>query len=165
MVGQKVLVADIAWIAAALLHREHPDRTDFSVAEIVDRAEKESGLGDSRFKPGVRTHVTQHCVAGKKPDPGRYRMLSETSPGRRRLYRQGDPLHPGRRNGKIVPEKGKIPPEYHALVDWYLKGETGESAASTPAEDRILALRGLGKEIWVAETPDDYVRRVREGWD
>lgn len=165
MTDNKVLVADVAWIAAALLHSEHPDKADFSVGEIVARAEGESGLGSSRFKPGVRIHVTQHCVAGKKPDPGRYRMLTETSPGRRRLYRQGDPLHPGRRGGKMIPQKDKIPPRYHALVDWYLKAYAGKPTSPVRAEDEILSLRGLGKEIWMAETPDAYVRRLREGWE
>jgi len=30
--------------------------------------------------------------------------------------------------------------------------------------DPILHLRGLGKEIWQDEEPDDYVRRLRESW-
>ncbi len=33
-----------------------------------------------------------------------------------------------------------------------------------PEEDPILRLRGLGKEIWGDEHPDEYVRRLREGW-
>lgn len=28
--------------------------------------------------------------------------------------------------------------------------------------DPILALRGQGKGLWVNESPDDYVRRLRE---
>ena len=31
--------------------------------------------------------------------------------------------------------------------------------------DPILALRGLGKEIWADEDADAYVRRLREGWE
>ena len=34
-------VADEVWLATALLHREHPDRADFTVAEIVERARQE----------------------------------------------------------------------------------------------------------------------------
>lgn len=30
--------------------------------------------------------------------------------------------------------------------------------------DGLLQLRGLGKEIW-DEHPDEYVKRLREGWD
>ncbi|MDZ7262475.1 MAG: hypothetical protein ONB05_10270 [candidate division KSB1 bacterium] len=32
-------------------------------------------------------------------------------------------------------------------------------------KDPILALSGLGKEIWVGVDPDDYVREMREGWE
>lgn len=32
------------------------------------------------------------------------------------------------------------------------------------AEDPILALRGLGREIWRDEDADAYVRRLREEW-
>ncbi len=32
------------------------------------------------------------------------------------------------------------------------------------AEDPVLSLRGLGKEIWAAESADNYVRRQRSGW-
>ena len=29
----------------------------------------------------------------------------------------------------------------------------------------ILALQGAGKHLWKDEDPDEYVRRLREGWD
>ena len=38
------------------------------------------------------------------------------------------------------------------------------SAAGGPMEDPILALRGLGKEVWTDEDADDYVRRLRVDW-
>lgn len=31
-------------------------------------------------------------------------------------------------------------------------------------EDPILALRGLGKEVWKGVDPDEYVEKLREGW-
>ncbi|MDP9379453.1 MAG: hypothetical protein M3Q29_04755 [Chloroflexota bacterium] len=68
-----IKVADEVWIAAALLHREHPDRPDFSIAEIVDRVAQE-GL-HKPLRPGVQIHATLHCVANKRPNPGTYRML------------------------------------------------------------------------------------------
>jgi hypothetical protein len=82
-------VADEVWIATALLHREHPDREDFTVAEIVARA-REEGV-TPQLRPGVYVHATQHCVANRPPNPGRYRMLLETGSNRKRLYRPGDP--------------------------------------------------------------------------
>jgi hypothetical protein len=33
------------------------------------------------------------------------------------------------------------------------------------ALDSILALRSMGKEIWADEDPDEYVRRLRAGWE
>jgi hypothetical protein len=32
-------------------------------------------------------------------------------------------------------------------------------------EDPLLALRGSGKRLWADEHADDYVRRLREGWE
>lgn len=50
-----VKVADEVWIATALLHRENPDRSDFTVGEIVERARKEGIAGELR--PGVYVHA------------------------------------------------------------------------------------------------------------
>jgi len=59
----RVKVADEVWIATALLHREHPEREDFTVAEIVERARKESLTPDLR--PGVYVHALQlECGSG-----------------------------------------------------------------------------------------------------
>ena len=41
--GTLVKVADEVWIATALLHREHPDQSDFEIEEIMRRAAKEAG--------------------------------------------------------------------------------------------------------------------------
>jgi hypothetical protein len=32
-------------------------------------------------------------------------------------------------------------------------------------EDPLLALYGSGKDLWADEDADEYVRRLREGWD
>jgi hypothetical protein len=85
----KLKVADEVWVACALLHRESPEAKDFSIEEIVRRAQQESPA--ESLRPGVYVHVVQHCVGNRPPSPGRYRMLFETGPGRRRLFRQGDP--------------------------------------------------------------------------
>jgi hypothetical protein len=111
-----VKVADEAWVATALLHREHPTQPDFKSADIVRRARRE--FNDNR--PGISAHVVSHCVASNPPSPVRYRMLHETGRGRRRLYRPGDPVHPDR-IGKTHPDKRDLPPRYHELVDWYVR--------------------------------------------
>jgi hypothetical protein len=154
-------VADEVWIAAALLHREHPGRTDFTVAEIVERARQERLTPELR--PGVYVHAVLHCVANRPPNPGRYLMLVETGPNRRRLYRPGDAADAARRGAKMTPARSAIPPRYHGLLDWYER-EYAPRPGLEPEADPLLALRGSGREIWADEHADQYVRRLREGW-
>lgn len=158
---QAIRVADEVWIAAALLHREHPEAPDFSIEEIVERARQEER--NIPFRPGVYVHAVQHCVANRKPNPARYRMLFETTPGRRRLFRKGDSYHPAREGGKIEPHFEDLPFGYIALLNWYQEWNLG-GAGDSLAEDPLLALRGSGKQLWADEHADDYVRRLREGW-
>ena len=81
--------------------RENPGREDFTLTEIVKRAERENLFGEVR--PGVRVHASLHCVANRAPNPGRYRMLYATQANKRRLLMEGDAVHP-QRNGKIFPD-------------------------------------------------------------
>ena len=159
----KTRVADEVWIATALLHRRYSDRDDFTVGEIVRQAEAEAGKAtDGPLRPGVQVHAYLHCVANKAPNPGRHRMLFETSKGRRRLFRPGDPCHPHRLSGKDIPREDQIPAAYRELIDWYRNEYAGGGGGGEA--DPILSLRGLGKEIWADEDADDYVDRLREGW-
>lgn len=157
-----IRVADEVWIATALLHREQPEREDFTVQEIVERAAKEN-LGPG-LRPGVPVHAYLHCVANRDPKPSGYRMLYATGGSRRRLYRPIDPANPGR-GGKIKPRRDQIPEKYRYLLDWYENEFCQAGSPAPPTMDPILALRGLGSEIWQDEDPDDYVRRLREGWE
>ncbi|HEV2961450.1 MAG TPA: hypothetical protein VG649_06450 [Candidatus Angelobacter sp.] len=155
-------VADEVWIATALLHREHPERSDFTLTEVVERARKE-GLSKP-FRSGVYVHVVQHCVANRAPNPGRYRMLFETSPSHRRLFRKGDSYHPEREGGKINPNKEDLPHGYTGLLNWY-ENWCSITRTKMSQSDPLLALRGSGKHLWANEHADDYVRRLREGWE
>jgi len=155
-------LADEVWVTLALLHRENPKAADFSVDEIIARRQAETAMGSIR--PGYRVHVLQHCVANRPANPGRLRVLVETSPGRRRLYRPSDAYHPGREGAKSVPIAHELPSDYRALLDWY-EGYAMASKADRYKADPLLALRGLGRELWADEHADDYVRRLREGWD
>ena len=157
----KLKVADEVWIALVLLHREQPQKADFSIEEVVQRAQREALVIPSR--PGVYVHVVQHCVANRPPTPGRYRMLFETSEGRRRLFHKGDSYHPDREGGKITPNREDLPYGYSGLLNWY--DEWSQGGKRSRAEDPLLALRGSGKQIWASEHADDYVRRLREGWE
>lgn len=154
-------VADEVWIAVALLHRERPEMQDFTVQEIVDRVRAE-GL-HKPVRPGIYVHVVQHCVANRAPNPGRYRMLFETGPGRRRLFRKGDSYHPDREGAKIAPQAEDLPHGYEKLLAWYRDWSAATRAVAT--EDPLLALKGSGKRLWADEHADDYVRRLREGWE
>lgn len=116
-ISMNILVADEVWIGTALLHRENPEKNDFSTNEIVDRIAEENIFGSLR--PGVITHVNQHCIANKRPNPGNYRMLYETKRGRRRLFKPGDYYHPYREAGKIHPDPEKILDKYNFLLFWY----------------------------------------------
>jgi hypothetical protein len=110
-------VADQVWVATALLHRENPDRNDFSKHEISERAEREDPDGAKR--PGMSQHISTHCVASKQPNPAKHRMLTRTGTGRRRLFRYGDKFHPQRKQGNIAPNREDLPEKYHSLLDWY----------------------------------------------
>src|ERR1700688_2537812 len=112
-----IKVADEVWIATALLHRECPDKADFTIEEIMTGATKVAK--PQPLRPGVYVHIVQHCVANRPPNPGRYRMLFETAPGRRRLYRKGDSYHPERGNSKITPSAEEMPDGYSGLLSWY----------------------------------------------
>ena len=162
IIAADLKVADEVWIAAALLHREHPEAKDFPVEEIVERARRE-GL-HKPFRRGVYVHVIQHCVANRAPNPGRYRMLVETTPGRRRLFRKGDVCHPGREGAKVTPEREDLPYGFSVLLSWY-RDWASVATINSSKEDPLLALRGSGKTLWADEHADDYVRRLREGWE
>ena len=155
-----IRVADEVWVATALLHREQPERPDFTIEDIIRRAEKE-GLS-AELRPGVKVHAYTHCVANKEPDPGRYRMLFATGSNTRRLYRPSDIANP-QRTGKMKPRRDQIPARYHELLGWYESEYCLRTSLAEP--DLLDELRGSGREIWRDEDPDEYVRRLREGWE
>jgi hypothetical protein len=92
-------------------------------------------------------------------------MLFETAPGRRRLFRQGDAYHPQREGGKISPKPEDLPENwFKELFSWY-HGWCATAAERAGEDDPLMALRGSGKNLWADEHADDYVRRLREGWE
>jgi len=162
-----IKVADEVWLAVAMLHQRHPESMDFSIEEIMQFAKTANEL---RFlgplRPGFYVHVVQHCVANRPPSPARYRMLVETKPGRRRLFRPGDPCHPEREAGKSVPKAFDDLPEYwfNGVLLWYSKWSE-KSIEDRINNDPLLALYGSGKDLWADEHADEYIRRLREGWE
>jgi hypothetical protein len=142
---QRAKVADEVWIAIAVLHQQHPERFDFGIEEIMESGTRlvgEGGGGSLR----------------------RYRMLIETAPGRRRLFRPGDYYHPEREGAKTTPNREQVPYGYNGLLNWY-RDWCSAAVERAHEEDPLLALRGSGKQLWADEHADDYVRRLREGWE
>jgi hypothetical protein len=90
-------------------------------------------------------------------------MLFATGKTTRRLLRPGDPSHPERRGAKVMPSKADLPSAYRHLVDWY-EQTYAASKSGKRGQDPILALRGVGKEVWKDEAPDAYVQRLRGEW-
>jgi hypothetical protein len=171
------------FIATALLHKEHPERRDFTIQEIVNRVSEENLSGELR--QGVSVHASQHCCANKRPNPADHRMLFATGRSTRRLLLPGDDADPGRR-GKIFPEVGEVPQGYRGLLEWakgrYESGVGGadtrvgspsgigpsltqESEAAGRWLESLFELEGLGKEYWKDVDPDEFVRKLREGWE
>ena len=159
-------LADEVWIALAMLHRRYPDHTDFSVAEIMDfvaNAKELRFLG--HLRRGFYVHVVQHCVGNRPPNPARYKMLFETAPGRRRLFRPGDIYDPRRERGKSTPSAEELPENsFRDLLTWYRAWCSGATNRAQE-DDPLLAIYGSGKHLWADEHADDYVERLREGWE
>jgi len=154
-------IADEVWVATALLHREQPSRAGFEGSEILRKVGEMHAGGQTR--PGVNAHIYLHCVANKKPNSARFRMLYRNPDGTLRLYRRGDDCHPERRNGKTVPEAEAIPGRYGELLKWY-RSEYSPAAPEAPSQDPILALRGVGKELWKELGGETFITGLRSDW-
>jgi hypothetical protein len=152
---------DAVWIATALLHRNNPNAQYFSTEEIFDEVRRR-GL-TTTADATVLTHIRQHCVANRPPNPSKLRMLRAWGRGNRSLYRPGDPTSPGR-DGPMRPDWESLPSEYADLGDWYENEWNAAVGNSWEDTDPLLSLIGRGKQIWADQNADDYVRGLREGW-
>jgi hypothetical protein len=184
-VSIEVTCAVEVFLATALLHRERPERIDFTIREIVNRAANENITGEMRS--GVNVHASQHCVANRAPNPAKHRMLFATGKHTRRLLLPGDEIHEGR-TGRIFPEASDVPERYLSLLEWAKERyQGGVSLSNGSADERsgcvattleeaeggtprrhlqvLLDLRLAGAHLANGEDPDDYVRRLREGWE
>ena len=107
---------------------------------------------------GVQAHISGHCVATTKPSPNRHRMLHRNPDKSYRLFREGDPYHPGRQDGKTRPDREALPETYRYLVDWY-ESEYSPHRPRTLEEDPLMRLKGLGKDVWRSLGGGDAVIR------
>jgi hypothetical protein len=49
-------------------------------------------------------------------------------------------------------------------LDWY-RDWTEKALEDLVKNDPLLQARGSGKHLWADEHADEYVRRLREGWE
>jgi hypothetical protein len=154
--GLGLTVSNAVWIAAALLHKKHPERGGFKREEIATLVGK---LNLTEAEEGsVHQHVRQHSVANKKPQPNTVCMLFDPGGGLRRLYRAGDEVYPGRNAARTHPKWEELPEQYAYLRRWYEEEWNGSAAGAE--NDPLLALIGT----WKGETADEYVARLRSDW-
>ena len=142
----------------ALLHKDHPSKKAFRAKEIAERLEKERLTSYPRTS--IAAHLSQHSVANVPPTSAKYRLLTRESDGRLRLFRTGDFQHPAR-HGKDRPRREDIPERFRSLLDWY---QTIYLGKHSPSLDPVLAMAGVGKEIWQGIDVDQYVDELRSGW-
>jgi hypothetical protein len=174
-----ITCATEVFVATALLQREHPNREDFSIQEIVQRAARENITGEIRS--GVNVHASLHCVGNKEPNPNKHKMLFATSRSDRRLLRPGDEVKQGR-TGKIFPDADEIPERYLPLLEWakdryYNGGKSTPGAPALPSTpsgststgrkhlQAFLDAKGIGIEMAKGIDLDAYLRELREGWE
>jgi hypothetical protein len=159
-----IKIADEVFIATALLHREFPDRPDFTQTEIIRRVERENLFGELRR--GVAAQVNSHCVANKAPtNSSHYRMLYATPNGNRRLLLAADDRDPNR-VGKMFPDAEDVPPRYHELILWAKRRYGGSKNLTGPRWlDSVFQIFGSGRGVWQGEDPDEYVRGLRKDWE
>lgn len=154
-----LLLADACWIAVASLLKEHPSESALTLQEIVERLE--TAKLTSYPRSSIAAHLSQHCVANVPPTSGKYRLLWRQNDGRLRLFRPDDFAHPARR-GKDRPRREDIPDKYRYLLEWY---QQTYSRQSSGACDPVLAMAGVGREVWKGIDPDRYVAELRSGWN
>lgn len=155
--------ADLVWLATARLQVERTERSGFTPEEILKKVlEMEPDNGFSQNT--LRTHISRHCVANLPPAGPPHRMLTRNPGGTYRLYRSTDEFHPARAHGKTCPEAEAIPAKYKDLVDWFHR-EYDRRPEPATAEDPLLVLRGLGKEVWKKLGGGErFIRDLRANW-
>lgn len=153
-------VADTIWVAAKLLERERPDVRGFSKDEIEQKVRQ---IDPSLRAATVSMHLSAHCLAWKPARPSALRTLSQNPDGSLRLFREGDPYHPDRTRGRTTPKLSALPDEYRNLLEDHGAQGEGESRKADSTEDPILALTGVGREMFARlGGGEEFIRALRE---
>lgn len=156
--------ADAVWIATAMLHDRYPEAAGFSPEQIQTEVEQNRLTGTS--PKTVYQHIVQHVTATKPANPNRRRMLTDTGNGLRRLFIAGDDFDPSRKDGQVIPRQEDLPPNLREWLNWYEKWSKShaEKKGFGEQDDPFLALRGTGKHLFVNETGDEFLARLRSNW-
>ena len=119
------------WIAAQLLG---DDGQEFSKGDLA-RKIKEL-FNDER--PGVSTHISSHCRADAKADPGNYCYLITVRHGVFRCIQPGDSVHPTRKKGKRRPSEESVPVQYQKLLSKELSDSSNKTTPQgSPAPQTV----------------------------
>lgn len=151
------------WIGASLLHRDGLE--EFTGPRLIEKVR--SLPFNQTEKSTLYAMLSQHVTANRPPTSFRLRYLLRLPSAERtlhlRLYRPGDECHPDRIHGKVSPAPDELPEPYRDLHEWYWQTYVPtRSPASAP--DPILALRGLGKEVWQSLGGTKFIDELRADW-
>ncbi len=64
----------------------------------------------------------------------------------------------------MTPDADALPSGYGNLLHWY-RDWSEKAAEDLVKNDPLLQAQGSGKHLWADEHADEYVRRLREGWE
>ncbi len=123
-VDAELKVADEVWIAAALLHRAHPEARDFAVEEIVQRA-KEEGLCQA-----ISTGSLRPCHPALCREPPSQILVGiacclKLHRGAGVSFAVVTSYHPDREGAKITPKREDLPFGFNGLIAWYRDWSSG----------------------------------------
>jgi hypothetical protein len=134
-------VADLIWLAMASLTRDNPDRAGFSVDEIrrrMSELEPTHGFTEAPLKD------LEICLNAD----GSYRIVRGASGA----------------TGSVVPDLNAIPEKYRELAAWF-RDVYSRPPKTPPEQDPLLALSGLGKDLWRdLGGGEKFIRELRADW-
>lgn len=171
-----VTMAEAAWIATAILHRDYGADELFTVGQIADMVDDRKIYTKPHSKTSLQTAITGTCVANTNATSANHRLLYRAKQGRYRLYHKGDDHHKSRKGGLTCPKPNDLPSKYKGLVKWYKdiynKREMGDGQvvkrlASKPESDTLefkSSLRYSKKGHCVDNKLEDEVARTIAGF-
>ena len=158
----RIKVADEVWLATALLHRENPSRGLHAQGNRGAGCER----GDRRRTATwcLRSRRSQHCVANRAPTPDAIACSTKRGPDIAACFVSATATIRNAKEARSPPERMRSLRATRISSSWYedWSQSQGEKASES---DPLLALYGSGKKLWADEHADEYVARLRAGWE